>query len=196
MHEDAKRRTNELVKVLKAAAKSPYIGEPVSQLEHALQAAFFARKRFESATITLGALLHDVGHLLNHGHEQMDLLGTREHEGVGARYLHSLGFSDAVCHLVQSHVLAKRYLCFRKKGYYQGLSAASAETLMWQGGPMDHDEAIGFEKDPWFETLLALRIIDERAKEPNLTVPGLDDYAPIIEKHLLKHSRKDCYVSG
>ena len=196
MHSDVINRTRDLIKILQSADNSPYIGEPVSQLEHALQSAFFARKRFNSTTITLSALLHDIGHLVANGHGQMDNLGTLEHEVIGARYLESLGFSDAVCHLVQSHVLAKRYLCFRKKGYHQGLSPASEQTLMWQGGPMNHDEAMRFEDDPWFETILALRMIDERAKDPTLTVPGLTDYAPLIEEHLAKNIRGGEYVIG
>lgn len=46
----------------------------------------------------------------------MNLQGSPEnvgrvgHEAIGAAYLHSLGFSDNVCRLVNSHVAAKRYL--------------------------------------------------------------------------------------
>ena len=40
-----------------------YIGEPVSQREHALQAAAHARASGAPEAAVLAALLHDVGHL-------------------------------------------------------------------------------------------------------------------------------------
>lgn len=48
----------------------------------------------------------------------MNLRGSTEnvgrvgHEAIGAAYLQSLGFSDTVCRLVNSHVAAKRYCNF------------------------------------------------------------------------------------
>lgn len=35
-------------------------------------------------------------------------VGRIGHETIGAQYLHSLGFSETVCRLVNSHVAAKR----------------------------------------------------------------------------------------
>jgi len=37
-------------------------------------------------------------------------VGRVGHEAIGAAYLRSLGFSDNVCRLVNSHVAAKRYI--------------------------------------------------------------------------------------
>ena len=37
-------------------------------------------------------------------------VGRVGHEAIGAAYLRSLGFSEAVCRLVNSHVSAKRYV--------------------------------------------------------------------------------------
>jgi predicted HD phosphohydrolase len=48
----------------------------------------------------------------------MNLRGSTEnvgrvgHEDIGAAYLRSLGFSETVCRLVNSHVAAKRYCTF------------------------------------------------------------------------------------
>jgi predicted HD phosphohydrolase len=41
-----------------------YLGEPVSQLEHALQAAHLASRDGASSALVAAALLHDIGHLL------------------------------------------------------------------------------------------------------------------------------------
>ena len=37
-------------------------------------------------------------------------LGRVGHEMIGAEFLRGLGFSQNVCHLVGSHVAAKRYI--------------------------------------------------------------------------------------
>jgi len=41
-----------------------YFGEPVSMLEHGLQAAHFARVDGAAPVLIVAALLHDIGHLL------------------------------------------------------------------------------------------------------------------------------------
>ena len=42
-----------------------YVGEPVTQTEHALQCAAAAEKSGASAALVTASLLHDVGHLLH-----------------------------------------------------------------------------------------------------------------------------------
>lgn len=68
--------------------------------------------------LTIAALLHDIGQIIPLDSTQevrMNLRGGSDenvgrmgHEAIGAAYLKSLGFSDAVCRLVNSHVAAKR----------------------------------------------------------------------------------------
>ena len=41
-----------------------YFGEPVTQLEHALQTAALAEQASASEALVVAALLHDIGHLL------------------------------------------------------------------------------------------------------------------------------------
>ena len=47
----------------------------------------------------------------------MNGCGVKDHEIVGAMFLKKLGFMDRLCYLVQSHVQAKRYLCYKYHGY-------------------------------------------------------------------------------
>ena len=54
-----------------------YIGESVSQREHALQAAAHARASGASSAVVLAALLHDVGHLQYQNEDSMAGFGTR-----------------------------------------------------------------------------------------------------------------------
>ena len=42
-----------------------YAGEPVTQLEHALQTAHSAERAGADAALVTAALLHDLGHLIN-----------------------------------------------------------------------------------------------------------------------------------
>ena len=65
------------------------------------------------------------------------------------------------------------------------LSPASRGTLSWQGGPMDQIEAQRFEADPWFEVILRMRVFDEKAKDPNMTVPGLEHYRTRLVEHII-----------
>jgi phosphonate degradation associated HDIG domain protein len=165
--------------------KRGYIGEPVSQLEHALQCAQLAQAAHASPSEVLAALFHDIGHLVAaSGSAEMDGLGIVDHEGIGAAWLAELGFDPAVCALVGAHVEAKRYLACRKPGYYARLSEASRGTLRFQGGPMTDAEANAFEADPLFAAKVRLRSWDEAAKESDGQVPGLQTYAALIRAHL------------
>jgi putative nucleotidyltransferase with HDIG domain len=182
---DSVDRARTALSGLTAGSERGYIGEPVSQLEHALQCAALARAANAAREEVLAALFHDIGHLVAPpGTREMDGLGIMEHEQLGAKWLVSLGFKPSVCALVASHVEAKRYLAHRKAGYYAGLSEASRGTLAFQGGPMREDEARAFEADPQFAAKVRLRMWDEAAKVPDHEVPGLEAYESLILEHM------------
>jgi 2-amino-1-hydroxyethylphosphonate dioxygenase (glycine-forming) len=155
-----------------------YIGEPVSQLEHASQAGQLALEAGAAPEVVLAAFLHDIGHLCEG--EQMAGFGTLRHERVGAAFLRAQGVPERVTHLVEQHVQAKRYLTFRHPEYEVGLSAASRQTLHWQGGPMSREEAEAFESDADFEIILQLRRWDEQAKVADLPLLGLGVFEAIL----------------
>ncbi len=161
-----------------------YIGEPVSQREHALQAAAHARASGAPEAAVLAALLHDVGHLQYPKQDSMAGFGTRAHEVLGAHFLASLGFSATVSALVQRHVDAKRYQVARSETYRAGLSQASQQTLHFQGGAMTLAERQAFEADPHFELALRVRHWDELAKAPRAMVPEFEAYEAQIQAHL------------
>ena len=114
-----------------------YHGEPVSQLEHAVQAAELAQQHDPNdPEFILAAFLHDFGHLCGSGRDEdkMDGYGAWQHELTGARELERFGFSEKITRLVAGHVQAKRYLVSTDPVYYEGLSKASRITLEKQGG--------------------------------------------------------------
>lgn len=180
---------DKLRKLYKTYGAQPYFGEDISQITHAEQCAYFAKEAGYDNDIILAALLHDIGHIVDPNLPQMNGdLGTQNHEIIGSNYLKSIGFPLKICELVKRHVDAKRYLCYKDSSYYNKLSLASKETLKQQGGPMKEEEANNFENnDPLFNTIISLRIWDEKAKliDPPFNIPKFDDYKSIIESVIL-----------
>lgn len=182
---DAAGTVNEVMALLEHSAGSAYYGEPVSQLEHALQCAQLAREAGAAEEMVLAALLHDVGHLLEGGGARHhDEVGVINHDEVGAAYLLARGFSPVVAELVRGHVDAKRYLTATNPAYSNRLSGASATTLALQGGPMSEQEAAAFRRDPLLAEKLRLRSWDEQAKQPGWQVAPLEEYRGMMLAHL------------
>ncbi|AYC31087.1 HD domain-containing protein [Pseudomonas cavernae] len=170
----AEPRLAELFALYAQHGSADYIGEPVSQLEHMSQAAQLALAEGADDELVLAAFFHDLGHLcgLRTAANDMGGYGVRSHEKLGADYLRALGFGERLARLVENHVQAKRYLCFKEPAYFARLSEASICTLGYQGGVMSADEAAAFERDPLFAASLRLRGWDEQAKLTG--VPPLD----------------------
>jgi len=163
-----------------------YIGEPVSQFEHMWQAAALAEAAGADDEVVLAAFFHDLGHLCapDVAADSMAGFGAVDHEKLGADYLRARGFSERVARLVESHVLAKRYLTYKYPSYLRQLSEASLATLAFQGGVMSAAEAEAFEQDPDADLILQLRRWDEEAKEADLPVGRLDRLKSLALRHL------------
>jgi phosphonate degradation associated HDIG domain protein len=153
-----------------------YAGEPVTQTEHALQAALLAEQDGADASLITAALLHDVGHLLHDLDEDCAEEGIDDkHEALGAEWL-SQHFPSEVVEPVRLHVAAKRYLCAVDEEYSARLSDASRLSLQLQGGPFTAAQAGKFESHPSFAAAIKLRRWDEQAKIPQLATPPLAHY--------------------
>jgi 2-amino-1-hydroxyethylphosphonate dioxygenase (glycine-forming) len=167
----------ELISLLESA-DGQYLGGPVTQLEHALQCAHFARSDGADDDTILAALLHDVGHLIATDGES----GCPEHNRIGAAYLKQLGLGGYIAALVSSHVAAKRYLVATQPGYYDLLSHTSKQNLAQQGGPMTSAEVHEFEDNPIWRYAIELRAWDERANVPGKAVEGLEFYKEMLQR--------------
>jgi phosphonate degradation associated HDIG domain protein len=167
-----------------------YIGEPVSQLEHMSQAAALAEEEGYEDEVVLAAFFHDIGHLCAHSGEvtSMNGFGNFDHEKLGADFLRERGFSERLASLVQSHVIAKRYLTYKYPDYYNQLSDASKATLEFQGGRMTASEAKEFESDPDAELFIRLRYWDDKAKEVNVPVRDISYLKLLAVSHLYKNN--------
>jgi len=150
-----------------------YGGEPVTQLQHALQCAQLAENEGASAALITAALLHDVGHLLEDDFEDApEHDSDRRHEDLGDAFL-SKWFGPNVTEPVRLHVAAKRYLCAVDPDYFDSLSPMSRHSLMLQGGPMSADEVSEFEANPHCKDAVRLRRWDDRGKDPQMKTATL-----------------------
>jgi phosphonate degradation associated HDIG domain protein len=170
-----------LIRLFKERGDAAYIGEPVSQTEHALQTAWAAERAGADSALIAAALLHDVGHLLHDLPEDCALSGIDDaHEIRGARWLEQ-HFGPEVVEPVRLHVPAKRFLCATDPSYHGLLSEASLRSLELQGGPFTADEACRFRGLPHAEAGVALRRFDEQAKIPGLATPDLKHFRYHLE---------------
>jgi [1-hydroxy-2-(trimethylamino)ethyl]phosphonate dioxygenase len=171
---------DEIFKLLQESGHRSYFGEPVSQLEHALQCAHLAKQEGAAPSLVAAALLHDVGHLLHAEDEDVAAAGKdMAHEVLGEEWL-SARFGPEVTQPIKLHVAAKRYLCATDPDYLGKLSPASVQSLKLQGGPMTTAEVAEFGSNPFAKDGLRLRRWDDLAKDPDLKVAELAHYRPVL----------------
>ena len=157
-----------------------YLGEPVTQAAHMLQAAALAERDGAPPALIAAALLHDVGHFHGAvtGHDLMHGTDNR-HSHTGADWL-AQWFGPEVTEPVRLHVAAKRYLCATEPGYAATLSPASVYTLGVQGGPMQGAELGEFTASPYAADAVRVRRWDDQAKDPQARAPEFSHYRPLL----------------
>jgi phosphonate degradation associated HDIG domain protein len=165
-----------------------YSGEPVSQLEHALQSGALAEEAGADDELVAAAFLHDLGHLLNLQGETPTERGIDDlHQYFALPFLRPV-LSDAVLEPIRLHVDAKRCLCAIDAEYFGQLSADSVRSLELQGGIFSKDEAAAFLQKPYAEDALRLRKWDDLAKVENRVTPDLGHYMSVVERAMRKHA--------
>lgn len=172
----------EVIELLTTQGGESYFGEPVTVLEHCLEAAHFAREANSPPTLIAAALLHDLGHLLHQESEDVAEHGIDTRHEELADQLLSAHLPTSVTEPVRLHVAAKRYLCFADQTYLEALSPSSVLSLGLQGGPMSQEEAAAFLAGPFAQQAIALRHWDDEAKIPALPVPGTESYLPLLKE--------------
>ncbi len=178
---------DEIIAMFDEKGEEAYFGEEVSQKAHALQSAFFAREEGAVDRMVAAALLHDIGHLAHDLPEEIADQGVDTlHEELGERML-SQYFDQDITEPILLHVDAKRYLCKVESGYLEHLSDASRQSLQLQGGAFREEEAKAFELNPYFKQAVMLRHWDDEAKVPDLDVPALETYIPLLRAALRKN---------
>jgi phosphonate degradation associated HDIG domain protein len=164
-----------------------YSGEPVTQLQHALQSGALAEEEGASEELVAAAFLHDLGHLLNRHGETPTERGIDDlHQYYALPFLRAV-LPDSVLEPIKLHVDAKRYLCATDEAYFGCLSADSVRSLELQGGIFSEEQASEFANRPFAEDAVRLRRWDDLAKVADKETPDLNHYLRIIERVMLRH---------
>ena len=159
-----------------------YDGEPVTQIEHALQTAARAEQEDAAPALVAAALLHDLGHLPNDQGETPTMRGVDDlHQFAALPFLRAL-FSDDVLAPIQLHVDAKRYLCATRDGYFEALSADSRRSLALQGGAFTREQAAEFIAQPFANEAVRVRLWDDLAKVAGAQTPPLAHFVAVLER--------------
>jgi predicted HD phosphohydrolase len=163
----------EIIELLDSQAGAAYLGEAVTQREHALQAAQLAEMGGADEALIAAALLHDIGYWIG--------CGDTPHEQAGGDWLDQR-FVAEVGEAVRLHVPAKRYLCTVDPVYEGRLSKASVLSMKVQGGLMSVDELRCFESNRYHQRGIRLRLWDDRAKVPGAAVKDPREYVSILRR--------------
>lgn len=153
--------------------------EGLTALAHALQCAQLAEWAHADHSLVAAALLHDLGQLMDGA--PGDALVDDQHELRALTLLSTGGCGAAVLEPIRLHVQAKRYLVSTDERYAQGLSPASAHSLILQGGCMNAEERLLFMARPHASQALQLRRWDDLAKHPGKRTPPLGYYLGLLE---------------
>lgn len=159
----------------------PYGLYELTQLAHALQSAAHAEAQGLSSAMVIACMLHDVGHMVHDlGEEPARSSIDDRHEELGADWV-AARFPAPVSGPIRLHVAAKRYLCTAVPGYLSTLSRDSLLSLVLQGGLMSDEERAAFLADPHAREAVALRRIDELAKDKHARPDDIDAF---LDRHL------------
>ena len=162
-----------------------YAGEPVTQLEHALQTATLAEGEGADDELVTACLLHDLGHLLHDLGESPTLRGVDDvHQYAALPFLRGL-LGERVLGGIQLHVDAKRYLCATVPGYEAALSSDSQRSLKLQGGVFSTAQSTAFIARPGAADAVRLRQWDDQAKVEGLVTPTLQHFLARAERCIL-----------
>ena len=144
-------------------------------LAHALQCGAILRVEHpRDPELAVAGLVHDIADIAYPDDHTA-------HDRRGAELVEPL-LGPRVARLVGAHVIAKRYLVTNDPGYRRRLSARSAETLELQGDALADAEMAGLAADPDLAAILDLRRADERAKDPEALVSGLESWRPLLSE--------------
>jgi predicted HD phosphohydrolase len=176
VHDEPELSVDEIVAVLAGGDGRPLSpGQPVTQLEHALQtAALLLRDKPDDPELAVAGLVHDLGQLLPGGCDE-----THAADGAAAV---RVALGARVAGIVALHVEAKRYLVATDENYKEKLAGDSVVSLGRQGGVATSGEVAAFRGLPWASDAVTLRRADDRGKVEGLGVDGLDQWVPLLRE--------------
>ena len=162
---DAAATVEEIIAACRSMVGLPYDGEPVDQLQHALQCAALARQRARRRR-RLRRRLPAARHRARAGRRRDRL--RRPAASTTARRARAGStprVGERVAWLAEQHVPAKRYLVATDPAYRAQLSEVSLRTLERAGRRDERrPRSPSSARNPDWEQAVALRRIDDRGK--------------------------------
>ncbi|KAJ2036531.1 hypothetical protein IW146_007055 [Coemansia sp. RSA 922] len=210
------QRVSKLFEQLEISGKKEHISGNMTQLDHALRVANLAMIESSDEDTILAALMLNTGgvtvtippypgiavgdrvELFWSGYD-MNTSGTIGSDDIDNTFVRKLGFSNKTSELVESNILAKRYLGSKtpedlRSIIPKNIGIITREDLvagvrvripMW-GGPPSPTEMREFEKDPLFKQKVQLAVWDVAAtKTTGDKPPALGTYRDMAIKNLL-----------
>ncbi|KAJ2250986.1 hypothetical protein GGI13_003948 [Coemansia sp. RSA 455] len=210
------KRVSKLFELLEISGKKEHVSGNMTQLDHALRVANLAKVEGADEDTILAALMLDTrGITVTIPSYPNMAVGDRvelywngyagntsdavDDDEVDVIFVRKLGFSNKTSELVESNVLAKRYLGSmppeglgsiipKNIGITQpkDLVAGVRVTIPMWGGPLSPTEMREFEKDPLFKKKVQLAVWDvAAAKTTGDKPPALDTYRDMAIRNLL-----------
>jgi len=179
---------NELFALYEKYGKRSSAGQPISQLEQMAQAAALAEEEGFEDEVILAAFFHNIGYVCANSEDgnNANESGNIDREKLGADYLRQHGFSERLATMVESDMMANRYLAYKYPEYYEQLSEADKAKLELRGGRMSILEAEKFELDPDAELFVRLRYWNDKAKNAIRSKLNLPHIKLLAMSHLYK----------
>ncbi|KAJ2880917.1 hypothetical protein H4R27_004428 [Coemansia aciculifera] len=195
------QRVNTVFELLQISSKKEHIDGEMTQLDHALQAAQLAKNDGADEETILAALLLDIGSLIPLTEQRSDTPGK---EGIGYKLtdmartvgfhvssaFRNLGFSNKTSELIESNVMAKRYILTVDPLYIDNSKPVTVSYAVLRGGQLSPTEMAEFQKDPLFKQKVQLAKWDAAAtKTADITPPALDTYRDMAIRNILMSMR-------
>jgi phosphonate degradation associated HDIG domain protein len=175
-------RIDDIERLFRDHGHIAYSGEPVTQLEHALQTARRAEEAGGGDELVTAAFLHDLGHLLNlQGATPTERGIDDQHQYFAIPFLRPV-FPAAVVEAIRLHVDAKRALCALEPDYYDALSEDSKRSLALQGGIFSEPQVQAFLAKPFAGNAIRVRRWDDAAKVAGEQTPPIGHYLDIASR--------------
>ncbi|KAJ2042990.1 hypothetical protein GGI03_000957 [Coemansia sp. RSA 2337] len=180
------QRVSKAFELLEDAGKKEHVGGKVTRLDHALQVAQLAKNEDADDETILAALLYDIGHLIrlqeksslssysydpldrlvasarnthaiDHGRIGAKSMSAVDYGRIGGEYLRQLGFPKKTCELIESDVMARRYILTVDPQRLITPAVVSVVHEMYRASPLSPTEMREFEKDPLFKQKVQMR---------------------------------------
>lgn len=170
--------------LFRARGHSPHDdGAGMSQMEHGLRCAALAEESGAPVPLIAAALLHDIGHLLDHSEgNDANRTGDR-HAAAGANLLDAV-LGPTVAFPVRWHQDARRWLA-TSRTHCRLLSYDSRRAALRDGGVMGKFERETFLCRPFSAESITLCLWEERVKGRRRSTPSLDHFTRLIHGHFV-----------